>query len=369
MPGALKLNTLMAFSDRGCGAVNLTDKVAADGTLDWTAPADAGKWTLYAVFNGLHSRMVKRAAPGGEGHAPDHFSAQAIDDYLAKFDEALKGKSLDGLRALFCDSYEVDEGTAGEANFTPQFFDEFQHRRGYDLRLHLPTLFSNEQSDEKRRLLCDYRETISDLLLDNFVEEWRDWAAGHGKMVRVSGARVAGERARFVCGGAEIPETEGYGKPRNADDELKQQVAMMYASSAAHVTGKRLASSETCTWLDDHFLTTLGHAQQRINTHFLAGINHIVYHGTTYSPPGEAWPGFLFYAAVEFCPANSWWDDLPALNAYVARCQSFLQAGEPDNDVLLYSPFYDRWMEPGKGAMPHFTIGGNFPGQETGWNW
>src|SRR5262249_7284495 len=123
MPGALKLNTLMAFPDGGGEPVNLSDKVAADGALDWTAPADAGNWTLYAVFNGLHSRMVKRAAPGGEGHAPDHFSAQAIDDYLAKFDEALKGQSLEGLRAMFCDSYEVDEGTAGEANFTPQLFD------------------------------------------------------------------------------------------------------------------------------------------------------------------------------------------------------------------------------------------------------
>jgi len=43
---------------------------------------------------------------------------------------------------------------------------------------------------------------------------------------------------------ADIPETEGYGKPGSADGELKEEVAMMYASSAAHVSGKRLASSE-----------------------------------------------------------------------------------------------------------------------------
>jgi len=365
MPGPLKLNTLMAFSEHGGEPLNLTDKVGVDGALDWTAPADSGNWTLYAVFNGLHSRMVKRAAPGDEGHVPDHFSAGAIGHYLAKFDEALKGQKLDGFRVFFCDSYEVDEGTPGEANFTPQFFDEFQHRRGYDLRLHLPALLGGEASDENTRLLCDYRETISDLLLDNFASVWRNWAEGWGKIIRYQAHGSPGNVLDLYAA-ADIPETEGYGKPRSADSELKEQVAMMYASSAAHVTGKRLTSSETCTWLDDHFLTTLAHAQERINTHFLAGINHIFYHGTTYSPLDEAWPGFLFYAAVEFCPANSWWDDFAALNKYVTRCQSFLQAGEPDNDVLLYAPFYDRWMQRGNGTMPHFVIGGNFPGQDTG---
>ncbi|HEY2826282.1 MAG TPA: glycosyl hydrolase, partial [Pirellulales bacterium] len=365
MPGPLKLNTLMAFSDQAGEPLNLTDKVANDGTLNWMAPADGGAWTLYAVFDGLHSRMVKRAAPGGEGHAPDHFSAAAIQHYLAKFDEAFKEQKLDGLRAFFCDSYEVDEATPGEANFTPKFFDEFQRRRGYDLRLHLPELLGSEQSDEKTRLLCDWRETISDLLLDNFTNTWRQWAAAYGKIVRYQAHGSPGNVLDLYAA-ADIPETEGYGRPTDAAAELKEQVAMMYASSAAHVTGKQLASSETCTWLDDHFLTTLGHAKHRIDTHFLAGINHVVYHGTTYSPPEEGWPGFLFYAAVEFCPANPWWDDFAALNQYVTRCQSFLQTGQPDNDVLVYAPFYDRWMQRGNGKMPHFVIGGSFPGQDVG---
>ena len=65
MPNPLKLNLLMAFPDKLPEPLNLTDRVAADGTLDWTAPADSGTWTLYAIFNGLHSRMVKRACAGG----------------------------------------------------------------------------------------------------------------------------------------------------------------------------------------------------------------------------------------------------------------------------------------------------------------
>ena len=74
----------------------------------------------------------------------------------------------------------------------------------------------------------------------------------------------------------------------------------------------------------------------------------------------------MFYAAVEFCPANSWWDDFAALNKYVERCQSFLQAGKPDNDLLVYAPIFDDWMVPGNGAMPHYSVERRWPGQEVG---
>ena len=44
-------------------------------------------------------------------------------------------------------------------------------------------------------------------------------------------------------------------------------------------------------------------------------------------------------------PRNSIWRDVPALNDYIARCQSILQSGKPDNDVLLYWPIYDYWND------------------------
>ena len=76
---------------------------------------------------------------------------------------------------------------------------------------------------------------------------------------------------------------------------------------------------------------------------FLSGINHIFYHGNAYTPAEAKWPGWLFYASTHFEKENAIWRDFPALNAYVARCQSILQAGEPDNDILLYWPVYDIW--------------------------
>ena len=54
-------------------------------------------------------------------------------------------------------------------------------------------------------------------------------------------------------------------------------------------------------------------------------------------------------------PANSIWRDTPALNAYAARCQSLLQSGRPDNDILLYWPIHDFWSDPA-GEVKQFTV-------------
>jgi len=121
--------------------------------------------------------------------------------------------------------------------------------------------------------------------------------------------------------------------------------------------GKKLASSESATWLNEHFLSSWSDVKKAMDLYWLGGVNHLFYHGVCYSPKEEQWPGWLFYAAVHFTPANPFWKDLNALNAYAARCQSFLQAGKPDNDVLLYFPFADRNNQPSRGGMLHHYDG------------
>lgn len=342
-PESQPLAALMAYPEKG-DAVDLTSKVGPDGTLDWTAPTDAGEWTLYALFRGEHGKLVERAAPGGEGLAMDHLSAEALSHYLAKFDAAFEGGAANGLRAFFNDSYEVDDAH-GESDFTPRFFEEFQKRRGYDLRQHLPDFFAANTTAARSRVVSDYRETVSDLLLEQFTIPWREWSHRHGAVIR-NQAHGSPANILDLYAASDIPEQE------NADI-----IANKLASSAAHVLGKPLTSAETGTWLNEHFLGTLGELKARVDSLLLSGINHNCYHGTVSSPQNDPWPGFQFYAAVELSPANPIWADFPALNAYVTRAQSFLQSGRPDEDVLLYYNIHDRWADVGDGTMPHFHGG------------
>ena len=334
----LPLIALMAYSDSG-DVINLTNKVTAEKALSWVAPS--GNWTLYALFEGWHGKMAERAGPGGEGDVIDHFSGRAIDTYLKHFDEIFKNYDIKSLRGYFNDSYEVDDAS-GQSNWTTALFNEFIIRRGYDLRAMLPALFQKDTPDKNSRVLSDYRQTIAELILEKFTTHWTAWANKQGKTTRNQAHGSPGNILDLYAA-SDIPETEG-----------SEITKLKFASSAANVTGKKYASCEAATWLGEHFTSSLVDVKKAADLFFLGGINHLFYHGTCFSPQNEPWPGFLFYAAVEFTPANSFWNDFPKLNNYIAHTQSFLQSGKPNNDILLYFPIYDRYADYGRGMLEHF---------------
>lgn len=343
------LDCLMAYGADG-KVVNLTKKVKG-GYLQWNAPA--GDWKLVALFVGRTFQKVKRAAPGGEGYVMDHFSPMAVKSYFEKFDKAFKTNKVNFPRTFFNDSYEVYG-----ADWTPAFLKEFAARRGYRLENHFPEFISQERTELTRRLVSDYRETLGELLVENFTTAWTKWAHGHGSTTR---NQAHGSPANLIdtYASVDIPECEGFGltdfhirglrrdsltRPNFSDISM-----LKYASSAAHIAGKPYTSSETFTWLTEHFRTSLSQCKLDMDLMFVSGVNHAFFHGTPYSPKEAAWPGWLFYATINMSPTNTIWRDAPAFFEYITRCQSFLQLGKPDNDFLIYLPVYDMWNDiPGR---------------------
>lgn len=334
----LPLYILMAYSDSG-QVRDLTPLVTPEKDLVWTAPP--GNWTLYALFQGWHGKMAERAGPGGEGDVIDHFSGQAIKKYLVHFDTIFQNYDLKSLRGYFNDSYEVDDAS-GQSNWTSDLLHEFYIRRGYDLAEYFPALFQKDTPELNARVLSDYRQTISDLILDKFTTHWTEWAHRQSKTTRNQAHGSPGNILDLYAA-TDIPETEG-----------SEITKLKFASSAANVTGKYFASCEAATWLNEHFSSNLADIRKAVDLFFIGGINHVFYHGTCFSPENEPWPGFHFYAAVELNPSNSLWNDFEALNKYVAHVQSFLQSGMADNDILLYFPIFDRYADPGRGMLEHF---------------
>jgi len=325
----------------------ITDKVDEAGNLNWTAKGD---WELYAAFLGKTGQKVKRAAPGGEGFTLDHFSADALKQYVQPYNQAF-GKQPLGVRAFYNDSYEVYG-----ANWTPTFFDTFKKNRGYDLRYHMREFLSEDSVENIARIKSDYRETMAELLLNNFAKPWTAWGHQRQGITKYQAHGSPGNLLDLYAA-ADIPEAETFGSSafpipglrrdsadiRNVDPD---PMMLKFASSAAHVSGKNLASSETFTWLTEHFKTSWAQCKPEVEQVFLAGINHVFYHGVTYSPDDVKWPGWLFYASVNFVPANPLWNHLDGLNQYITRIQSVLQSGHADNELLVYWPIYDIWDNP-----------------------
>lgn len=335
------LNKIMAYGQGENSAVIDVTSYVSSNTLQWTAPA--GQWRIIAVYNGHTNQAVKRAAPGGEGLVLDHYSATAVANYLQRFDQAFANSGASWPQSFFNDSYEVYG-----ADWTPAFFDEFLKYRGYRLEDHLQELLGLKK-DNDNQVLADYRQTLADMLLNNFTRQWTAWAHSHGVTTRNQGHGSPGNLLDFYAA-VDIPEIESFGisdfkikglrtDPGFVSQNLSDFSTLKYASSAAHVAGKPFTSSETFTWLTEHFRTSLSQMKPDLDLMFVAGVNHVFFHGTTYTPQHAAWPGWKFYASIDMSPTNSIWHDAPALMQYIERCQSFLQMGQPDNDVLVYAPF------------------------------
>ena len=346
------------FSLTGKDAVNSKlDRIVAydkNGRMVDLQSKDATK--AIAVYIKYGVMKVKRAAPGGEGLVIDHFDKHAVAHYLQHIEAAFERTGTPYPRTFFNDSYEVSEAT-----WTPTLFEEFEKRRGYKLEEHLPELIGADV-----KTVADYRETLSDLLLENFTQQWTAWAHSHGATTR---NQAHGSPANLIdCYAAvDIPEIEGFGlsefgikglrtdpgKTRKNDSDYSM---FKYAPSAAHVCGKPYTSSETFTWLTEHFRTSLSQLKPDLDLMFCAGVNHMYFHGTCYSPKNDTWPGWKFYASIDMSPTNSIWRDAPYFMQYVERCQSFLQWGEPDNDFLVFLPVRDMWQKNPKKLLMQFSI-------------
>lgn len=334
-------------------AIDITEYVK-DGKINWapqlntkhsTLNTEKSRWRIIALYIGRTRQKVKRAAPGGEGYVIDHFDRNAVKHYLENIEKAFETTDTPYPNTFFNDSYEVYG-----ADWTPTLLDEFKKRRGYALESKLDKLVDNDP-----QTLSDYRETLGDMLLENFTEQWTAWAHSHGAKTR---NQAHGSPANLidVYAAVDIPEIEGFGLSEFGIKGLRKDngytrpnfsdVSMLkYAPSAAHITGKPLTSSETFTWLTEHFRTSLSQMKPDLDLMFTCGVNHVFFHGTAYSPKDAQWPGWKFYASVDMSPTNSIWRDAPELMAYIDRCQRFLQMGAPDNDFLMYLPVRDMWRQ------------------------
>jgi len=314
---------------------------------------------------------VKRPAPGDEGLVLDPYSPAALDRYLRHFSKAFAELPRDasqsrGIRSQFHDSFEYYN-----ASWTADLPAVFRKMHGYDLQTFAKQIGGEEPLDDDTmsRIKGDYRRTLAKMHLD-YVNAWVTWSHAEGFKAR-NQAHGAPCNLLDLYASADIPETESFGLTElpivglrkdavgvSVDPDPPVALVGRFASSAAHVTGLPLVSSETLTWLRENYRESPAAAKPQLDRLFAAGINHIFYHGTVYSPGDAEWPGWFFYASTQLTPSNPLWKDFGAMHAYVARVQSILQAGAPDNDVLLYFPF-DDVVEHASGFMEHYGVHDN----------
>ena len=349
-PGQLQGNSLI-----------LTDKLRDDGTLDWQPPP--GQWQIL-VFKQYAANMGVLA---GAGEGPqlilDHFRKDAFSAHARRVGDPLMtelGTAHRGLRATFIDSLELMQ----DLYWSDDFLAQFKARRGYDLTPYLPLIVQPgwmepwnehysppyyEQDDIGARIRADYRLTVSDLLIDNFVAPFANWNRDHGTLTRFQ-AHGAPLDTLKAYGMADIPETE--------DLAGHDPHFMRLARSAADLYGRRLVSAESLCWSGMPFSVTPNAMRQRADLIFASGVNQLVIHGFPYAFQRETWPGWHPFAPGAFgsgfssfiAETNPIWPAVPRLTAYIARTQAVLQSGRNVVPLALFLGETGYAPQEGQGA-------------------
>jgi hypothetical protein len=299
------------------------------------SPAAPATGNALVVFDDVPTRMaVKRAAFGADGLIVDHLNAEAVLRYMDAVGKPLVEASLPALRSIFCDSLEVYR-----ANWTGKLPDFFRERRGYDLIPHLAAMFDDRHPDA-RDLRCDFWRTQAELVELEFLRTAQSWTRDHKTQFQAEAygtPPVALSGYRYV----DLPVGEHY--------EWKMFNTSRYASSGAHVCGRREVWAEAWTWagIPNRFGDSLENLKLASDMHFVSGINGIIGISYSYSPMDLGAPGWMPYFGPVVNHASPFWPYMPGFVDYVSRTSTLLQQGKPVADVALYLPSEEALADAG----------------------
>jgi hypothetical protein len=319
--------------------IDLTGKLKADGTLNWSPPS--GSWTIIR-FGRRNNGAITRPAPfPGLGFESDKFDTTAVNSHLDNYIGKLLAKTgkpdpkqAGGLKRLHMDSWEM-----GAQNWTLRFREEFTKRRGYDPLPFYPVYDGNivESEEISERFLWDLRQTSQELILENHAEQVKKYAKLNGMGLSIEPYDMNPTADLELGAVADVPMAEFWSKGLGFNSSF----SCIEATSIGHVNGKTLIPAEAFTAQNDEgWKQHPGSMKNQGDWAFATGINRFVYHtfqnqflpdslrpGATMGPYGVHWDR-----------NQTWWPMVGSYHDYISRCQYILQQGRSVADILYLTP-------------------------------
>lgn len=325
----------------GTKILDLSDKMRADGRLDWTAPY--GNWTVLRIGHVNTGRQNGPAPKEGTGWECDKLSVEGsdaqFDGYIGRLISA-GGALADGrLQGLLFDSWECETQT-----WTKDMEAEFGDRAGYGLRKWLPALFGYviDNPEATTRFLNDWREVLGDMMSENFY-------GNMARRARENGLTIQYETSAGDVFPADILEYYKYADVPMC--EFWQPVTAGYvgslnfkpvkpAASAARMYGKPRVGAEAFTSFSHTWDENFRMLKEVANVNTVEGVTHLIFHTYTHNPQVDYLkPGTSFSGAgigTPFLRGQTWWKYMPEFTTYLARCGFMLEKGRPVSDVLWF---------------------------------
>jgi len=233
------------------------------------------------------------------------------------------------LNSILMDSWE-----SHYLNWTKNFPEEFEKRRGYSIYPYLPVIAGElvENDEVSYRFLWDFRRTIADLLADNHFEEMADLCHKNGLQfeVEAAGAQQAQKDPIYYSSKADIPMTEFWVQ------NFRPNGSFMDAISGGHIYDKKIISAESFTSPSGDWKMSPVDLKVSGDKVFCLGINLIKFHCYTHQAD-ETYPGWQMNPwGIAMNRKMPWWNHASGYFKYLQRAQYMLQQGNYKADVLLF---------------------------------
>lgn len=322
------------FAVKKTSIIDITDKLDANGRLHWSVPA--GNWTILRIG---HTSTGHMNATGGAGAG---LECDKFDPAVAKlqFDNwfgQIAKRVGPGLAKKVLKIFHVDSWECGSQDWTMKFPEEFKKRRGYDLMPYFPVMAGVpvESADVSERVLSDVRQTIADLVVDNFYGTMAKLAHAQGTSFSAeSMAPVFTSDGMLHQSKADIPMGEFWLRSPSHDKPND----MADAISAGHIYGKNIIQAEAFTELRMMWDEYPGMLKTMADRNFAAGINRYVLHVDVLNPWLDRKPGMTLDGIGTFFQRDqTWWKQGDAWIKYIQRCQAMLQMGKPVVDIAVFT--------------------------------
>lgn len=312
--------------------------------LRWTPPQ--GEWSVVVVRHEFRTSPTRHVNNPGFKKDSTYSFADALDpkatrQFLAYVHEEYKkyigdqfGKTVLGFMG--------DEPSFPGTPWTPKMLEEFERRKGYDVRPHLAKLFTQDITPDARLIRADYWDVWTDLYRDEFFDIQADWCGRHAMdyIVHLCGEedmkvllRLNGDY--FKCNRkVQIPGVDAIWRqiwPDKISDYPK------LASSAAHLFGRPRSFTESYGVYGAGL--SIEQAKWVMDQQFVRGINQFQAMGysssnaefrKTFGPPN--WNG------------DPQWAYFPELAKYSNRLSYLLSLGRPAAEIAIYYPTTSGWL-------------------------
>ncbi len=313
--------------------INISACLRKDGTLDWTVPD--GRWTVIRMGH-TSTGYRNDTGGGGKGLECDKFNPDAVKlQFENWYGKALKNAGPELAKVLTI--FHVDSWECGSQNWSPVFAGEFKKRRGYDPVPYLPVLagIPVQNVEVSERFLYDVRETISELIADNFYKT----LAGLLKPYKIDFSAESVAPTMMSDGMLHFKEVDiPMGEFWLRSDSHDKPNDMLDAISGARVYGRNLVQAEAFTELRISWDETPALLKRLGDRNYALGINRFVYHVFMENPWVDRKPGMTLNGVGTFLQRDqTWWKPGRAWIAYSSRCQSLLQKGMPVSDVAVFT--------------------------------